>query len=177
MIRIPVLRRGSTLSGSPSVPRGNVAKNCVVGLGIVVVLAMAILYMVLRGSPPITRSEMVQATNDGDRIINAVLRYRDERRTIPGRLEDVVPQYLPEAPDSPLGKWSLAPASPGRPVNDEFAVILTFDLNLRRFRTGYRRVVCYVEIPKRAAWIADPIDERMDSDSLRLRNAAVRWTK
>lgn len=160
--------------------RSRIAGLAVVG---VVLASLIVVVSIWRRAPVISLKEMIQETNDGDRIINAVLRYRDDRRAMPARIEDLVPGYIAEVPASPLGAWSIGTASPGRPAESEFSVRLVLHDDARRHRTGYERIACYVEIGKRADWRAIPLDEPASGfslrlpESLRLRQAAIQWTK
>jgi hypothetical protein len=122
--------------------------------------------------PEVRREQLIQATHDGDLIIQAVLDFRRDEERMPRSLEELVPRRLPAMPIPEFGTWVLRPASPGKPVDEEFAVVLLIDQE--RFKSDCWRIVCYVEARPRwqPEWLAS-VDQSVGSGSSHLRRTSI----
>jgi hypothetical protein len=123
---------------------------------------------------PVPCDRVIRLMTDGDRIIDAVLAYRDDNGKTPTSLEELVPKYLRAIPRSPYGEWVLGPAGYKRPVNDEFLVEFLID-GARHFRMEYESLTCYVVIDKITQWRLEPAVWADDSGPIYIRDAAVPW--
>ncbi len=95
-------------------------------------------------------------TAEGDSIIAAAKMYVQQHGKPPARLDDLVPQYLTAELHEARGwkNWVILPKDPGGKDVREFAVRRDIDGPVRRFRTGYTHIVCYVDPTGRQNWYA-----------------------
>lgn len=174
----PVGRDGATRAQEDRVHRGaSVPRRRLVRWLLVLVVGLFMLaaaVLAWERTSPLLGDRMIYLIADGDRIINAVLRYRADTGSIPARLEDLVPNYLKVMPRSHYGEWVLVPAGPNRLANDEFRVEFSVD-EWRRYRTECESISCYVVIDKAAVWEIIPGSWSNDSDEVSIRHAGVPW--
>lgn len=140
---------------------------CSVALGAV----MAGFLALWLSQPPLTQQQLVAMTAEGDRIIAAAKLYLEQRGKPPTQMSDIVPQFLAELPAAADGwsPWVIAPKDPGGTDPREFAVRREIEGAIRRFRTGFTHIVCYVDPSGRQDWYARAGGSAMGSDSRFLR--------